>query len=117
MDEAVDRYFPVICGLEDELETIEKQILTEKAGRENIQRLYGLKRRRACSLHAVAPLLEAAGRLHGGRVPSLCLGTQDYFRDVIDHLAHQSPGRRDPRHHRRRHPGQPVAGHHRRLAR
>lgn len=87
MDEVVDRYFPVIEHLEDELETIEKQILTEKAGRENIQRLYGLKRRLRVLKHAVAPLLEAAGRLYGGRVPPLCLGTQDYFRDVIDHLA------------------------------
>ena len=87
MDEVVDRYFPVIEHLEDELEAIEKQILTEKAGRENIQRLYGLKRRLRVLKHAVAPLLEAAGRLYGGRVPSLCLGIQDYFRDVIDHLA------------------------------
>lgn len=87
MDEVVDRYFPAIEHLEDELETIEKQILTEHAGRENIQRLYGLKRRLRVLKHAVAPLLEAAGRLYGGRVPSLCLGTQDYFRDVIDHLA------------------------------
>jgi len=87
MDEVVDRYFPAMERLEDELEAIEKQILTEKAGRENIRRLYALKRRLGVLKHAVAPLLEGAGRLYGGRVPPLCLGTQDYFRDVIDHLA------------------------------
>jgi len=27
-----------------------------------------------------------AGRLYGGRVPPMCVGLQDYFRDVIDHL-------------------------------
>ena len=37
--------------------------------------------------HAVAPLLEVAGKLHGGRVPSVCASTQEYFRDVHDHLA------------------------------
>jgi magnesium transporter len=37
--------------------------------------------------HAVAPLLDAAGTLHGGRVPEVCVGAQDYFRDVVDHLS------------------------------
>src|ERR1700758_1190084 len=36
--------------------------------------------------HAAAPLLEATGRLCGGRVPHICEGTQAYFRDVTDHL-------------------------------
>jgi magnesium transporter len=36
--------------------------------------------------HAVGPLLEASSRLHGGRVPQLCAGLGDYFRDIYDHL-------------------------------
>jgi len=36
--------------------------------------------------HAVAPLMEAVGKLFGGRVPQICQGTQEYFRDVHDHL-------------------------------
>src|SRR6266568_5138404 len=36
--------------------------------------------------HAVEPLLEAVGKLYGGRVPQICMGTQEYFRDVYDHL-------------------------------
>ena len=52
----------------------------------NIERLYELKRRVMVLKHAVAPLLEGAGKLHGGRVPHMCLGVQDYFRDVVDHL-------------------------------
>ena len=32
------------------------------------------------------PLLEASGKLYGGRVPPVCAGTQEYFRDVYDHL-------------------------------
>jgi len=36
--------------------------------------------------HAVVPLMEAVGKLHGGRVPRLCAATQEYFRDVYDHL-------------------------------
>ena len=36
--------------------------------------------------HAVAPLLEGVSTLTGGRVPSLCAGLREYFRDVSDHL-------------------------------
>jgi magnesium transporter len=36
--------------------------------------------------HAAEPLLDATARLFGGRVPQLCAGLHDYFRDVYDHL-------------------------------
>ena len=36
--------------------------------------------------HAVTPLMEAAGKLYGGRVPQVVAGMNDYFRDVYDHL-------------------------------
>lgn len=87
MDAVVDRYFPVLDQLETELEAIEEQIFEKGAARGNVQRLYELKRRVTLLRHAVAPLLEAVGKLHGGRVPALCASTQDYFRDVADHLA------------------------------
>ena len=87
MDAVVDRYFPVIDALEVELETIEQQIFTKGAPYNNIRRLYELKRRALMLKRAVAPLLEAVGKLHGGRVPQICMGSQDYFRDVIDHLS------------------------------
>ncbi|VTU19683.1 magnesium/cobalt transporter CorA [Variovorax sp. PBL-E5] len=86
MDAAVDRYFPVIDGLEVELETIEQQIFSKGQARENIRRLYALKQRLTVLKHAVAPLLEGTGKLHGGRVPQICAGSQEYFRDVVDHL-------------------------------
>jgi magnesium transporter len=34
----------------------------------------------------VAPLLENVGKLYGGRVPMVCSGLGEYFRDVYDHL-------------------------------
>ncbi len=86
-DAVVDRYFPIIDMLESELETIEEQIFVRGTARTNIERLYDLKRRVMVLKHAVAPLLEAIGKLSGGRVPRTCVGTQEYFRDVIDHLA------------------------------
>lgn len=86
MDAIVDRYFPVIDSFETELETIERDIFTKGTARANIERLYELKGRVMVLKHAVAPLLEGASKLHGGRVPQICAGVQDYFRDVVDHL-------------------------------
>jgi magnesium transporter len=86
MDAVVDRYFPVVDMLELELETIEDRIFIRGSQRANIERLYELKSRVLMMRHAVAPLMEGVGRLYGGRVPAICIGTQEYFRDVHDHL-------------------------------
>ncbi|WP_425261495.1 magnesium/cobalt transporter CorA [Rubrivivax sp. RP6-9] len=86
MDAVVDRYFPFVDALESEIESIEEQIFEPGAARSNIQQLYDVKRRLMVLRHAVVPLLDAAGKLHGGRVPQVCVATQDYFRDVVDHL-------------------------------
>lgn len=86
MDAVVDRYFPLLDAIETELDGIEEQIFERGSARWNIERLYVLKRRATVLRHAVAPLLEVAGKLHGGRVPAVCATTQEYFRDVHDHL-------------------------------
>jgi magnesium transporter len=61
--------------------------LAVEDARHGHQRLYDLKRRASVLRHVVAPLLEVAGKLHGGRVPAVCARSQEYFRDVHDHLA------------------------------
>jgi magnesium transporter len=86
MDAVVDRYFPVVDALESELETIEDHIFTQGSHRLNVEQLYQLKRKVMILKHAVAPLLEAVSKLDGGRVPPICVGTQEFFRDVQDHL-------------------------------
>ena len=86
MDAVVDRYFPLIERMEEELETIEDKIFEPGTARQNIERLYALKRRVGVVRHAVVPLMEASSKLYGGRVPQVCVRSQDYFRDVYDHL-------------------------------
>jgi magnesium transporter len=86
LDNVVDRYFPIIDALETELEQIEAQIFEQNAARGNIQALYGLKQKLMTLKHAVDPLMEATGRLYGGRVPQICSGMGEYFRDIYDHL-------------------------------
>jgi magnesium transporter len=86
VDKVVDRYFPVLDLLETELETIEEQIFVKNQARSNIEALYALKRKLMKLKHAVDPLMEAVGKLYGGRVPQICAGMGEYFRDVYDHL-------------------------------
>ena len=86
MDAVVDRYFPIIDSLESELEAIEEKIFAKGSARVNTESLYGLKQKVLVMKHAVFPLLEAVAKLYGGRVPQVCANSQEYFRDVYDHL-------------------------------
>jgi magnesium transporter len=86
MDNVVDRYFPVLDKLAEEIEEVEERIFAGQTTRAQIEALYSLKRKLMALDHAAHPLLEVAGKLHGGRVPPICSGLQDYFRDVYDHL-------------------------------
>jgi magnesium transporter len=86
MDNVVDRYFPVLDRLSAEIEEIEDRIFAGQTTRAQIEKLYSLKRKLMTLDHATQPLLEVTGKLHGGRVPPICTGLHDYFRDVYDHL-------------------------------
>jgi magnesium transporter len=87
MDTVVDRYFPVVDVLEHQLEQIEERIFSKStSARLNLEEVYALKRKLMVVQHAAAPLIESVGKLHGGRVPSVCASMQEYFRDVSDHV-------------------------------
>jgi magnesium transporter len=85
-DSVVDRYFPVLDALEVELERIETRIFAGENNRSIIEALYVLKQKLMTLKHATSPLLEAIGKLYGGRVPYQCARLQEYFRDIYDHL-------------------------------
>jgi magnesium transporter len=87
MDAVVDRYFPVLDMLEHELDVIEQRIFAPQSSPgANIEALYQLKQRLMIMKHAVAPLLEGVSNLSGARVPAICAGIREYFRDISDHL-------------------------------
>ncbi len=86
IDAVVDRYFPILDTIETKLETIEELIFAGTSPRANIEALYGLKQQLMTLKHATAPLHEAIGKLYGGRVPQICTGLGEYFRDISDHL-------------------------------
>src|SRR5688572_31101545 len=87
MDAIVDRYFPVLDAVEMELEKLEGRLFSQASSpRQNIEALYYVKQKLTTMKHATAPLQENAGKLYGGRVPHVCTGLGEYFRDVYDHL-------------------------------
>ena len=87
IDAVVDRYFPILDNLEDELDGVEQRIFAPQgAPRDNIEALYAIKQRLMVMKHAVAPLLEGVSNLSGARVPTLCAKISEYFRDIYDHL-------------------------------
>ena len=87
VDEVVDRYFPLLDDLEGDLEKLEGQIFRRAPTKADIEAFYDLKYRLTVLKHAVMPLMEAVGKLFGGRVPPVVANAQEYFRDVYDHLA------------------------------
>jgi magnesium transporter len=86
MDAVVDRYFPVLDAVETELEHIEEQLFTGTDPRRSIEALYYVKQKLTALKHATAPLMEISGKLFGGRVPTVCAGLGEYFRDIYDHV-------------------------------
>ena len=86
MDAVVDRYFPILQTIEADLERIEEEIFAATSPRANIEALYVLKQRLMALRHAVGPLLESLSNFTGARVPGVCSGMQEYFRDIADHL-------------------------------
>ena len=86
MDAVVDRYFPVLDAVEAELEALEEKIFSGKSSRDNIEAIYYIRQKLMTLKHAAAPLVEAVSKLYGGRVPQVCQGLGEYFRDVYDHL-------------------------------
>ena len=86
MDAVVDRYFPVLEAVETELESLEEALFSGGEPRKSIEALYYVKQKLTILRHITGPLQEYSNKLFGGRVPSICAGLGEYFRDVHDHL-------------------------------
>jgi magnesium transporter len=86
MDFIVDRYFPVVDDLQEELQSIEDHIFKEKPSRKTTEQIYLLKRDLLEVKRAVMPLVDICIKLSRGNLRSIAVDTQPYFRDVYDHV-------------------------------
>jgi magnesium transporter len=86
MDFIVDRYFPVVEALEDDLEQLEAEIFGERFDRTTTSRIYRLKRELLELKRAVSPLVDICSRLMRSELTLIPEDTRPYFRDVHDHV-------------------------------
>jgi len=86
IDFIVDRYFPVVHEMEQELEKIEDKIFKEKPSRHTTEQIYQLKRELLEVKRAVSPLIDICSRLMRFDIKSISADTQLYFRDIYDHV-------------------------------
>jgi magnesium transporter len=85
MDFVVDQYFPIVDGLEDDLETVEEDIFGESISRDTTMRIYTLKRDLLEIKRAVSPLVDICNRLMRADLDLIPDDARPYFRDVYDH--------------------------------
>jgi magnesium transporter len=86
MDFVVDKYFPIVADLEDDLEALEEQIFAEAATRSATEQIYHLKRDLMHMKRAVLPLIEVCNRLVRYDVGLVPPESRLYFRDIYDHV-------------------------------
>jgi len=86
MDFVVDRYFPIVDALEDELEGLEEAIFGGMFSEATTERIYDLKRDLVSLKRAVSPLVEVCNRLVRFDVKLIPEDARLYFRDVYDHV-------------------------------
>ena len=85
MDFVVDQYFPIVDGLEDDLEALEEEIFNERISRVTTMRIYTLKRDLLEVKRGVSPLVDMCNRLMRPGIDLIPEDATPYFRDVYDH--------------------------------
>ena len=82
----VESYFPVVQMIEDQVLSMEQQLLEAFLDRQEIARLFRLRREAIHLQHVLTKMSDVCGKLINLNVP--CIGTEvkPYFRDVHDNL-------------------------------
>jgi magnesium transporter len=83
LDKIVDDYYPVVQGIEDDIEEVEAQVFDEE--QQPTQRIYFLKREVIEFHRAVFPLLSPLEALERGTYPQIAENVRRFLRDVYDH--------------------------------
>ena len=86
MDFIVDRYFPVLQMIEDEVLSMEQQLLDGFLGREGVTRLFRLRREAIHFQHMLTRMQDVCGKLINLEIPCISVEARPYFRDVHGRL-------------------------------
>ena len=85
IDSLVDSYYPIFDGIDEEIDTLEDEII-EKVDKSSLARLLEIKRTLVEIRHVVSPMREVFNQLTNRDLGLVQPETILYFRDVYDHL-------------------------------
>jgi len=85
IDSLVDSYYPIFDGIDEEIDTLEDEII-EKVDKSSLTRLLEIKRTLVEIRHVVSPMREVFNQLTNRELGLVQPETILYFRDVYDHL-------------------------------
>lgn len=86
LDFIVDGYLPVIETIEDKVLTMEQRTLDTFLDRDEITRIFTLRRQLTKFQRVLGPMAEVAGKLVRLDLPCVDDDTKPYFSDVLDHV-------------------------------
>ncbi len=86
LDFIVDGYFPIVEAIEEEVLVMERQALDAFLNREQVSRIFNLRRDLMRFRRILGPMEEVASRFEHHRFPCIDLEIQPYFSDVRDHI-------------------------------
>ncbi|PDT49131.1 MULTISPECIES: magnesium/cobalt transporter CorA [Sinorhizobium] len=86
IDFIVDSYLPVVQTIEDKVLAMEKHMLVAFLEREEIRRIFRMRRQVILFQRILGPMSEVVGKLANLDLPCIDDHAKPYFRDVLDHV-------------------------------
>lgn len=86
LDFIVDGYLPIVQTIEDDVLSMEQKMLDSFLGRDQITRIFKLRREMILFQRVLGPMSEVCSKLVHIDVPGIDKEAQPYFSDVLDHV-------------------------------
>ncbi len=86
LDFVVDGYLPIVVAIEDEVLAMEQRTLDHFLERNEINRIFKLRRELIRFQRILGPMTEVAGKFVRLDLPCIDLEARPYFSDVLDHV-------------------------------
>lgn len=86
LDFIVDGYFPIAESIEEDVFKMEQTMLNTFLTREEVTRIFNLRRELIRFQRVLGPMLEVCRKLVNIQLPGVDEASRPYFRDVLDHV-------------------------------
>ena len=86
LDFVVDGYLPLVEAIEEEVLAMEQRAVDNFLGRDEINRIFTLRRELIRFQRVLGPMGEVAGKFVRQELPCVDAETRPYFNDVLDHV-------------------------------